>query len=171
MASIFEIAQDMRALDDLMTESGGDISDPMAAEAIDAFFAELEGDLEAKVENYLRLVKELEARADARRSEADRIRNRAKVDENSAKALKRRLTDSLDMIGRTRIETPTFKVTVSSSGGKAPVSIDPDAVTEEFMREVRTHVPDKERIREALESGRALTFASLTERSRTLRIS
>lgn len=171
MANIFEIAQDMRALDDLLTESGGDISDPTAAAAVDAFMLELENNLEEKVESYLKLVKELEARAKARRDEADRIRNRSKVDTNSAAALKRRLCDALKMIDRKRIETATFKVTVGKPGGKPPIEIDPTYLDDRWLTRVVDLVPDKDAIRAALEAGAEVKGASFGPRADTLRVS
>lgn len=170
MSTIFDIAEDMRALDDLLTECGGDISDPDAMVALDAFLMELESDLEGKVERYVRLCKELEARSAARKEEARRIAHRAKVDAASAAGLKRRLLDALLVMDRTRVETATFKVTVGKAGGKLPLVIDEGEIPEEYICRKVSESPDTDAIRAALDSGTTLPFATYGSRAVTLRV-
>lgn len=170
MKTLFNITSDLQALDDLLFEVGGDINEETVAAVLDAWFIELEGDLVAKVEGYCCFIKELELRAANRKREAERMRKLAKSDENTVKGLKTRMQQALDFLGRTRVDTDMFRVTVAKNGGKQPMTLDETIVPEEFRTTVITQVPNKELIRHRLESGESLSFATLHERGRSLRI-
>jgi hypothetical protein len=65
------------------------------------------------------------------------------------------------------METARFRVSVANNGGPQHIDITKD-VPEEYQR--ITVSADTKRIREALERGELLDFASLLERGRHLRI-
>ena len=78
--TLLDITEDLRALDALLEEFGGDISEPAAEAAVSQWVAELEANLGRKAEGYAALISELDARVEFRRSEARRLAERAKVD-------------------------------------------------------------------------------------------
>ena len=172
MQSLMQISQDMLALDDLIAECGGDVSDPRVAEAIDAWVAELQGNMSGKVDGYAALITEMERRAEVRLAESARLAARARVDENAAKFLMMRLKTAMDFHGLKKIETDRFTVSVVNNGGKAPVVIDdPHAVPLPMTRTIPARVePDKDRIRQALENGEAVPGCTLGERGTRLSI-
>ena len=80
--SLFNITEDLLALERILFETGGDITDPAVAEVVDSWFDELQGDLGQKVENYCQLIKDVEIRASNRKREEERMRRLRQVDEN-----------------------------------------------------------------------------------------
>ena len=170
MPTIFDITADMQALDDLLTEVGGDVTDPEAASAIDKWFTELDDQIETKVENYCRLIAELESRSAARKGEADRMYARSKVDANAAKGLRTRMVVALAGSGIRKLETETYRISVANHGGKLPMEIDDDGVPTDYLTRQEVVSVDKDAIRAALENGMNLPFARFLERGQRLSI-
>ena len=171
MPTIFEIRGEWATLVELLEETGGDISDPEVAQYVDQCFAEIENDLENKVDGYLIVINELKARAEARKQEADRLATRARVDRATIKTMRERLTYVLQTIGREKIETERFKVTIANASGKRSLSIDDGPLPTDWMDVQTVETPAKDRIRTFLESGGTLPFARLGERGKVLRVS
>jgi len=166
---LLQITDDMQALDDLLAEVGGDVTDPKVSEIVDAWFAEIDANLTGKVDNYAALISTMRARADIRRAEAERLARRAQVDEASADWLAARLLAALDARGMKKLETDRYAVSVVGNGGKAPLLLDGE-VPADWTKTVMRTEPDKERIRLAIEAGQALPFARLGERGKRLAI-
>jgi len=166
---LLQITDDMQALDDLLAEVGGDVTDPKVSEIVDAWFAEIDANLTGKVDNYAALISTMRARADIRRAEAERLARRAQVDEASADWLAARLLAALDARGMKKLETDRYAVSVVGNGGKAPLLLDGE-VPADWTKTVTRTEPDKERIRLAIEAGQALPFARLGERGKRLAI-
>jgi hypothetical protein len=166
---LLDITDDMKALEDLLAEVGGDVTDPKVGETVDAWFAELDANLTGKIDNYAALISTLRARADIRRAEAERLARRAQVDESAADWLASRLLAALDTRGMRKVETDRYAVSVVGNGGKQPLLVDGD-VPAEFLKTVTKVEPDRERIRLAIEAGQALPFARLGDRGKRLSI-
>ena len=169
MKSLFDITQDFEALYDLLVERDGDISDPDVARIIDDLFAELNSDLETKVDNYAAFIKELQARSNARKEEADRMMKRARVDANLADNLEKRLKFGLEAIRRTKVETSRFTVSIQGNGGVAPMLVEHE---EDIPEQYFDHPPVLNRtfLREDLEAGKSIPGCRLGERGTQLRI-
>lgn len=169
--SLMSISQDMTALDDLIAECGGDVSDPRVAEAVDTWMAELQGNMSAKVDSYAALITEMERRAEVRLAESARLAARAKVDENAAKFLQMRLKTAMDFHGIKKIETDRFTVSVVNNGGKIPVVVNnPHAVPLHLTKTTTVISPNKDAIREALERGEVVPGCELGQRDSRLSI-
>jgi hypothetical protein len=167
--TLLDITEDLQALDDLLTEAGGDITGVEGT--VDAWLAELERDLTGKVDNYAALVTAMNARAEVRKAEADRLYHRAKVDTGNAKFLRDRLKVALEERGISKLETPRYKVGVSKAGGAAPVIIaDQSALPVDFIRVTEIREADKDAIRKALEAGKEVSGATLGVRGTYLAI-
>ena len=169
--TLFEISQDLTALYDRIEALGGDVSDPAVEQEIDAWFEALGHERDGKLDNYAALIRELEARAEARRAEARRLADRARRDAEQADYLKNRLVLFFQQHGLKTVETPRYRLTVQRSGGPAPVhlKVDAEALPEAFQRWKVS--PDLGALREALERGEATELAELGERSYYVRIS
>jgi hypothetical protein len=165
--TLLDITEDLRALDALLEEFGGDISEPAAEAAVSQWVAELEANLGRKAEGYAALISELDARVEFRRSEARRLAERAKVDERKADWLRHRLLDAMNRTGTPVIETERYRLSVARNGGKQPLDIH-DVVPTDWCRVEVVQQPDKDRIREALEQGTHLPFANLMPRGERL---
>lgn len=175
---LFDIAADLRALEQLLYETGGDVSDEDVESVIDAWLHETHEAEAQKIDRYCALVRELELRAENRLREAGRIAKHAKADEAAAERLKARLKAYLDVTGKKKVEGLRFVVKVVGNGGKAPIVWDdpekqkhPALLPKEFQRiPPQEPVPDMTAIREALEAGRTLAFAHIGERGSRLEI-
>lgn len=174
MPTLFEIADEIRALHDLLTELGGELPDAEAEAAIDGWLAETDAALEKKVDGYCGLVREFEARSEAREIEAKRLMALAGADGNQAKRLKARLKDFFDASGLKKLETPRFRVSIQANGGVLPLHIPPDwdndpaNAPEAFQ--CRVIQLDRDAIREAIRNDEEAHGASLGERGTHLRI-
>jgi hypothetical protein len=166
---LFDITADLAALDDLLAEVGGDISNPDVAETVEAWFAELDTNLVEKVDGYAALITEMRHRAETRKAEAERLANRARIDDNAADWLAGLLRAALDARGLKKLETARYTVAVAGNGGKAPLVLG-EEIPADWLRTVSRTEPDKDRIRAALEAGQDLPFARIGDRGRRLAI-
>ena len=167
MSTLLKITDNMVALDDLIQECGGDMEDPQVEEAISTWIAEMQDDLEAKVDNYAAFITELKARSATRKAEADRLSARARTDSNTATFLANRLKVALIELGIKKLETDRYRVSVAGNGGKQPLDVYGEVPIEFTKTVVET---DKAKIREALEGGKELDFAILQNRGNRLSI-
>lgn len=154
--SLFQISDDLLALDDLLSEVGGEITEDEAGAALEKFFDELGEERDAKLDNYGALIRQYEAKAEARQAEAQRLQRLAATDANNAKRLKTRLLAFFELHGIKKLETLRFKFSVQANGGKAPLVVpeqwerEPASAPEQFHHHVIQL--DKEAIRAALEA-------------------
>jgi len=170
--TLFEISQDMQALDDLLDVA--DIESPEAQAALAAWAEEVQENLETKVDNYAAYIQTLLARSDARKKEGDRLKKKATADENKAKKLKEHLKTILEFRKVKTVDTLRFKVTVSKAGGKTPVecNVQPQDLPEEFRTEVpASYKVNTDAIRAKLEAGEKVDGCRLLERGTYLRVS
>lgn len=127
----------------------------------------IEGEIEDKADGYAKIIKELEAKQNARKEEAKRLNESAKVFENRVKALKINLYNAMKTTGKTKFATDLFSFNIAKNGGKQSLVIDSD-VPKEYTKTIIENDTDK--IRQALEEGKELPFAHLEPRGESLRI-
>lgn len=118
-----------------------------------------ETEYETKVENYIKVMKNLEADVEARKNEIKRLMELNKADEKKKEHLKDTLSASMSLTGHERVDTPLFKVSFRKSQA---VEVD-EAVLPEVYK-VATWKPDKKRLKEDLKNGLEIIGASLVER-------
>ncbi len=170
--TLLEISKDMHALDDLLYELGGDLNNPQVAEAVKAWFAELDTNMSNKVDNYAAYITDLLARAATRKQESVRLAERARIDESTAGFLKGRLMEALRDRGVKRMDTARYRVSVAGNGGLQPMEIeDPDAVPTKYRQCVpEKWVPDTKAIHLALSLGFSVPGCVLKPRGTHLKI-
>lgn len=166
--SILDLHTGSRILSEWVNQDlpeGGEL-DPI----IDQLLAELEGDIQQKVENYCRLIRECELNSLARKQEADRIMNLSIQDGNLAKNLKSRLHYFFGLQGITKLETKTFKLSVCANGGLQPLEVTRPA--EDFPPELQkiTVSPNMDLIREKIKGGETIPGVTVLPRGNHLRI-
>jgi hypothetical protein len=172
--TLYEIGENMIALVGLLMETGGDVTDQEAENAIDQWLAETQSDLENKADSICCLIREFEARAEAREQEAKRLLALAATDTNQAKRLKERLKRFFDQHEIKKLETDRFKLWIQANGGAVPLIIpdqwerEPASAPEAFQR--RVIQLDKEAIREAIRNDEEAFGAALGERGHQLRM-
>ena len=140
---------------------------------VDAWL-EAQADVAIKLDNYAALIKELNARAAARKKAADEMRELAQMDANQADLLIGRLKRYFELHGLTRFETARFKIALQANGGVVPLCYpaeweeEPASAPEAFQR--RVIQLDKLAIREAIRNDEESHGARLAERDTHIRI-
>lgn len=114
---------------------------------------------ETKVENYIKVMKNLEADVEARKNEIKRLMELNKADEKKKEHLKDTLSASMSLTGHERVDTPLFKVSFRKSQA---VEVDEAVLPEAYK--VATWKADKKRLKEDLKNGLEIIGASLVER-------
>ncbi len=167
MSTLYELTDDLLALEADFLEKGGELSD----EELDVYLR-LQEDLEAKLDRTAAFVRELEARAKMRKEEAARLSTLARSDEALAFRLKERMMAAMQALGKEKVETPRFRLSVRTAGGKQAVvlKVAPEELPLRFQRQ-RIEA-DLDALRAALEAGdqEALEVAELAARKRYLSI-
>lgn len=166
----------LAALEEVCEE--GELKDD-ASNYIQEQLAIIEQQLPAKIDGTLAVVNELERFADHCRQEADRLQTRSERWANQSRWLKGRILEAMQTMGIPKLKTPTNTVAVVKNGGKRALQLPEhiDFIPPEYLTTRTITEPDKEKIREALESGtpelktEVSLFASLAERGVHLRIS
>ena len=118
----------------------------------------LDGEIEIKAENYIRVIKELEAESNKIDAEVKRLGNRWDACQINIRKLKDSLLTSMQETGKDRIQTEHFRISVAKNGGLKPIRVTGDVPPEFCKME-----PDSKKIREALNNGE-LEFAHFEER-------
>ena len=157
----------------LETEAKTDDAGEMTGEidtTIDDLLKELEGSIEAKVENYCWLIKEIEGRAAIRLLESKRIKALATTNENLVKSLKERLKFFFESQAILKLECKTFKVSIANNGGVQPLQVDLPADQLPVQFQKVTIEADNASIRKALEMGTEIEGVKLLQRGTSLRI-
>ena len=118
-----------------------------------------ETEYETKVENYIKVMKNLEADVEARKNEIKRLTELNKADEKKKAHLKDTLSASMSLTGHERVDTPLFKVSFRKSQA---VEVDETVLPEAYK--MATWKVDKKRLKEDLKNGLEIIGASLVER-------
>nr|DAQ94384.1 MAG TPA: resistance protein [Caudoviricetes sp.] len=116
-------------------------------------------DYEEKVENYIKVIKNIESDVEARKNEIKRLTELNKADEKKKDHLKETLSTSMQLTGHERVDTPLFKVSFRKSQA---VEVDETVLPESYK--VATWKPDKKRLKEDLKNGLEIIGATLVER-------
>lgn len=161
MSNLYQLTNNYETVLNMLYDE--DVDEQMILDTLES----IEGEIEDKADNYAKIIKELEAKQNARREEAKRLTDSAKVFENRVKALKSNLFNTMKQTGKTKFATDLFSFNIAKNGGKQTLTIDGE-VPEEYTKTIVENDTDK--IRQALEEGKELAFAHLEPRGESLRI-
>lgn len=168
LTRLYEASGAARELEAMLTEADGELTADMDGH-FDILARQAES-LPAAIDDVLSLVRDIESRAEARKAEADRLKQRAKRDEAVAAWFKSQVLRTMQAEGLKKLETTRFRATVAMPGGKPALELVGD-VPPEYVEQQIIHVTDKDKIRTELENGTVLPFARLVEKQPYLRIS
>ncbi len=144
--TLYAIDAELQALEDALIESGGEITDEIEAQH-DRLLDLREG----KVEGYLRVMRRLEATAEAVKTERQRLQESERRLSNAAQSLKDRLVLSMQQRGETEYLTSLGRVKLQQSGSPpVELAVEVDDLPEGFVRVKRS--ADLTALREALQS-------------------
>ena len=138
--SLYKLTDDFNAL--------LDIDDP--DEVDNALIAIVSGDIEKKAENICKLVKSVEATAEAFKAEEKRISERRKALENKADRIRQYMKESLLNANIDKVEAGTFKISVGLSQGTLIID-DSSVLPSEYIKVI--YEPDKAGIKAAIKKG------------------
>lgn len=160
--NLYELSADLLQLQDLLEN---DVEDQVLLDTLEA----VQGEYELKLEAYCKVIKNLEADAEALKSEAKRLTDKRKVLEANVERLKKAMFDSMKLTGTTKVKGQLFTVAIQKNGGKLPVIVDVETseLPDNLVKIVES--PDLEAIAKLLESGKC-NYAHFGERGESLRI-
>lgn len=161
MSNLYNITNNYDQVLNMLYED--EIDEQMIFDILEA----IEGEFEDKADGYAKIIAELDSKARARKEEAKRLTDGAKIFENRIKTLKGNLFNAMKETGKTKFTTNLFSFNIAKNGGKQALTIDGD-VPEEYTKTIIENDTDK--IRQALENGENLPFAHLEPRGESLRI-
>lgn len=116
-------------------------------------------DYENKVENYIKVMKNLDADIEARKNEIDRLKKLNDADKSKKERMKNDLATSMELTGHEKVDTTLFKVSFRKSEA---VEVDDLLLPEAYK--VATWKADKKRLKEDLKNGLEILGAELVER-------
>lgn len=116
-------------------------------------------DYENKVENYIKVIKNLEADVAARKNEQDRLKKLNDSDKNKIERMKSDLAASMDLTGHDKVDTALFKVSFRHSK-----SVEVDMVLLPNQYKKIEYKADKTGLKQLLASGKEILGAELIEK-------
>lgn len=163
MTTLYELAAEYQKLLDIALES-----DEIDDETFE-YIQKLDGAIEKKIENIACVIKELENNTRIVNNEIDRLSERATRYYKNLKALKSYVVNTMEQVGKKKIETPTMTVGVRKSES---TEIDNEFIEEakeknlyKLMRIVPERVEaDKTAIKEYIKQGNKLEHAKIVEK-------
>lgn len=159
MGNLYELTNNYETVLNMLYEE--EIDEQMILDTLEG----LEGEIEDKADGYAKIIKELLGDAEKIKKEKMRLEARQKSFENRAKLLKDNLQKTMTQLGKTKFKTELFSFGIQKNGGKQALTIDGE-VPEEYKKKEN----DTDKIRQALEEGKDLSFAHLEARGESLRI-
>lgn len=161
MSNLYELTNNYETVLNMLYDE--DVDEQMILDTLES----IEGEIEDKADGYAKIIKELEAKRDARKAEAKRLTNSATVFDNRIKGLKQNLFNTMKQTGKTKFATDLFSFNIVKNGGKQSLTIDGEVPKEYTKTKIEN---DTDKIRQALENGENLPFAHLEPRGESLRI-
>ncbi|MBY0755054.1 siphovirus Gp157 family protein [Clostridium sardiniense] len=152
---LYELTQNYRNLEGLGDEEG------LTVEMIQEALGQVEDDINIKIENTCKVIKEVEADTDGIDEEIKRLTSFKKSKENLVKNLKEYISFEMKGIGLNKVEGKLFKVSFRKS--KAVNIIDQSKLEERFINRKVEEKANKKEIMNALKNGEIIEGAELIE--------
>lgn len=149
---LLELSADILSLEERLDND--ELTDEQRQALVDEWLY-AQGDVAQKLDNLAAWIESLEAYAEVRKAQAERMRALARVDENKAKRNKEILKIYFRRHELTRFRTPRFTLSLQTSGGKRALIVppsweqDPANAPEQFRKTVVQL--DTDEIRRAVE--------------------
>jgi hypothetical protein len=165
--TLVDIVSDQMALDELLIERCGDVSDADIETIVSSWIGEISTGIAQKIEGYYRREEFLKTRAATFKERGKRLIDAAKVLDNTVEQLRDRLKYSMIQMDKFELLGTDNRYKLSQSAASVYIS-DSSKIPEEYLTITVTRIPDKKKIKAALEAGIIIDGASL-ERGFTLR--
>jgi hypothetical protein len=150
---LFDLSDEIISLEAALDHE--DLTDDERQALVEAWL-ETQGDAAQKLDNYAAFIQSLEAYAEMRKLESERMRRLAQADENRATRLREALKIYFQRHDLAKFKTPRFTIALQTSGGKraliVPISWEQEPeLAPAIFRKVVTHL-DRENLRAYVES-------------------
>ena len=119
----------------------------------------LEMERNKKLESVALYIKSLEAEAEAMKAESKKLADRREAKERKAERLRSYITNSMQALGDTKLETA--KVALSFRKSESVDVYDPVLLPAEYTKTKTTVTPDKTAIKAAIKAGQEVAGATL----------
>lgn len=162
MAKLYELVADLQAF---VEENEGLEDEQIYKDTLEG----LQGEIDDKIEQWNRCIKNLEAERDALKSEYQRLYERYKAQDAQVRHMKETLLMYLKAMGR-KEGGKVLMAKIVKNGGAQPLEIlcQPEELPKAF-RKVKIEA-DNTAIRDALAAGKKLKFARLLERGEHIKV-
>lgn len=152
MSTLYELGNEYEQL--LMIAEDPDVDPQLLADTMEA----LEGEIEKKADGCARVMRELSASAKARREEAKRLTERARVEENNMKRIGAAVQNLMMIAGKRKLRTELFDISIAKNPDSLVIP-DETKVPEQFLKaEISV---DKAAIKQAMKDGQKFDWAYL----------
>lgn len=167
MSSLYELTGEYLTLSDMLMDD--EVDEQTVIDTLEG----VKGEIEVKAEGYVKVLRSIEAQAEAYAKEAEAFAKKANTAKNRAESLKKALFNAMTEMDMPEIKTDLFKLKIVGNGGSQPMEVteDIDAIPEDFIRIKKE--ADKKAIGEYLESlpeGVEVPWARLLPRGKRLSI-
>ncbi|HAT4125204.1 TPA: siphovirus Gp157 family protein [Clostridium perfringens] len=162
---LYELTQNYRNLESLLDNLGE--QEGLTVEMIHGALGQVEDDINTKIENTCKVIKEIEADSIGIDEEIKRLSALKKQKENTVKKLKEYVEFEMNGIGLNKVEGKLFKISFRKS--KVVKVLDETKIPKEFIKVKTTESISKTDLGKALKSGEIIAGAELVE-NKTLQI-
>lgn len=156
---LYELTQNYRNLESLLDNLGE--QEGLTIEMIHGALGQVEDDINTKIENTCKVIKEIEADSIGIDEEIKRLSDLKKQRENAVKKLKEYVEFEMNGIGLTKVEGKLFKISFRKS--KVVKVIDETKIPKEFIKIKTTETISKTDLGKALKNGEIIEGAELVE--------
>jgi hypothetical protein len=140
-----------------------DLDDQTVADTLES----LQGDMETKVVNVSKFIKNLEATSDAIAIAENAMHRRRQAIENRVERIKHYLKFHMERTGMSRIDSPWFKVAIRTNPPSVVIDAAPAIPCEFYVYpEAPAPYPDKKAIAKAIKDGQEVPGAHLEQSTR-----
>lgn len=162
---LYELTQNYRNLESLLDNLGE--QEGLTVEMIHGALGQVEDDINTKIENICKVIKEIEADSIGIDEEIKRLSALKKQKENAVKKLKEYVEFEMNGIGLNKVEGKLFKISFRKS--KVVKVLDETKIPKEFIKVKTTESISKTDLGKALKNGEIIEGAELVE-NKTLQI-
>ena len=163
MANIYELTSGIQILWDLMDQ--GELDDDTLIDAME----NSQEELNIKLENYCKFIKNLEADIAGLKEEEKRLAARRKTMENTIERAKAAMQWAMNAAGEKKVKGNLFTISLQANPEKVVLETeDINSIPTDYIRMKEPEI-DKAKVKEDLKAGKELSFARL-ERTEGIRI-
>lgn len=167
MASLYDLTGDYAKFAEYMEQVE---LEPEMQEALEDALNNLGEDIEIKLENYAKIIKNFESDIAGLKAEEERLAKKRKAMENSIKNMKQRMTEAMIRTGKVDIKGELFKFKVQANPPSVVMDVNYiEDVPEKYLIAQDPKI-DKKKLAEDLKAGVELDGVAHLEASASVRI-